>query len=65
MLGNQVISIVAVMAYSFVVSWLIAKALDLTIGLRVSDEAELTGLDQTEHAETAYMFTSSGANRIN
>ena len=64
LLANQFISIVAVMAYSFAVSWLIAKALDLTIGLRVSDESELTGLDQTEHAETAYMFTSSGANRI-
>jgi len=64
LLGNQIISIVAVMAYSFAVSWGIAKVLDLTIGLRVSDDAELTGLDQTEHAETAYMFTSSGANRI-
>jgi Amt family ammonium transporter len=64
LLWNQIVSIVAVLAFSFTVTWLIAKALDMTIGLRVSDESELTGLDQTEHAETAYIFTSSGASRI-
>jgi Amt family ammonium transporter len=64
LLWRQIVSIVVVLVYSFSVSWLIAKVLDMTIGLRVSDESELTGLDQTEHAETAYMFTSSGANRI-
>ena len=52
---SQVIAIVSVMAYSFVVTYILAKVLDATIGLRVSDEAELTGLDQTEHAETAYV----------
>ena len=33
----------------------IAKALDATVGLRVSSDEELTGLDQTQHAETAYV----------
>jgi len=42
-------------AYSFVVSLLIAKGLDLTIGMRISPEAEDTGLDLALHAETAYV----------
>jgi Amt family ammonium transporter len=32
----------------------IAKAIDVTMGLRVSPDDELVGLDQTQHAETAY-----------
>ena len=35
--------------------FIIAKVLDATIGLRVSEEAELQGLDTSEHAETAYL----------
>ena len=55
LLWNQFISIVVVMVYSFVVTFIIAKVLDATIGLRVSEEAEQTGLDTNEHAETAYL----------
>ena len=51
---SQIIAIVSVMAYSFVVTYVIAKVLDNMIGLRVSEETEQTGLDQIEHAETAY-----------
>ena len=36
------------------VTYAIAKALDLTIGLRVDDEVEAMGIDLREHAETAY-----------
>jgi Amt family ammonium transporter len=43
-----------VFAYSFTVSLILAFAVSKTIGLRVSEEAEITGVDQTEHAETAY-----------
>jgi Amt family ammonium transporter len=43
-----------VFAYSFVISYLLAKLVHMTIGLRVSTEDEITGVDQTEHAETAY-----------
>ena len=45
----------SVLVYSFGVTYLLAKMLDAAIGLRVDDEAELTGLDQSEHAETAYV----------
>ena len=55
LLWNQFISIVVVMVFSFVVTFVIAKVLDATIGLRVSDDAEQQGLDSTEHGETAYI----------
>ncbi|WP_420639002.1 ammonium transporter [Candidatus Poriferisocius sp.] len=54
LLLNQVISIVAVMAYSFVVTYVIARVLKATMGLRATVEEEVTGLDQTQHAELAY-----------
>ncbi len=40
--------------YTGVVSFIILKVIDRTIGLRVTDEAELTGLDLTEHNERGY-----------
>jgi ammonium transporter, Amt family len=40
--------------YSFVVTFAIMKALQKTIGIRVKDEEEASGLDLTQHGETAY-----------
>jgi Amt family ammonium transporter len=37
-----------------VVSFIAYKVVDLTIGLRVSEEDEREGLDITSHGETAY-----------
>ncbi len=54
LLLEQVISIVAVMAFSFIVTYALAKVLDAAIGLRVDDTAETTGIDRAEHAESAY-----------
>jgi Amt family ammonium transporter len=54
--GEQVIAVVAVFAFSFVVSLgigLVLKAL-LPKGIRVSDDEEDQGLDRTQHAETGY-----------
>lgn len=50
----QMKGIVAVGLYTFVVSWLLFKILQVTIGLRVSEDAEVQGLDSAEHSETAY-----------
>jgi len=55
LLWNQFISIAVVLVYSFVVTFIMAKVLDATIGLRVSPEDELLGLDRSEHSETAYI----------
>jgi Amt family ammonium transporter len=54
LLVNQLIAIGATLVFSFVVTWVVAKVLDATIGLRVSQEDELVGLDQSQHAESAY-----------
>jgi Amt family ammonium transporter len=51
---DQVVAISATFAFSFIITWVVAKVLDLTIGIRVSAEDELVGLDQSLHAESAY-----------
>jgi len=53
-LVTQLIGALVVSLYAFVVSWVIFKAINVTIGLRLSSEAEVAGLDSTEHSETAY-----------
>jgi ammonium transporter, Amt family len=54
LLLDQVVASLATLAYSLVVSAIIAKVVQSTIGLRVDPEAELEGLDRSQHAETAY-----------
>ncbi len=54
LLLEQIVANAAVLLFAFVVTYLIALALDKTIGLRVTEEAEQMGLDQSEHAERAY-----------
>jgi len=50
----QFIAVAATLLYSFVVSLILFKILDATMGLRVSDDEEVRGLDLGEHQETAY-----------
>jgi ammonium transporter, Amt family len=52
-----VLAVAAVFAFSFAASWLLAKLVDATIGLRAGDEAEQTGLDLAQHEESAYILT--------
>jgi Amt family ammonium transporter len=59
-LGRQVVGAIAVLAYSFVLTWIIGLAIQKTIGFRVTEEAEIAGIDSVEHAETAYDFASLG-----
>jgi Amt family ammonium transporter len=54
LLKDQVVASVVTLAYSFVVTFVIAKIIEATIGLRVSESAEDQGLDLSQHAETAY-----------
>lgn len=53
-LGLQLVGIVAVGAFTFVASGLVWLALKATVGIRVSREEELAGLDVGEHGNTAY-----------
>ncbi|MFX4291396.1 ammonium transporter [Streptomyces bohaiensis] len=50
----------AVLAYSFVVSLLLALLLKHTMGFRADEEAETGGLDQAYHAESGYDFSQAG-----
>ncbi len=45
---------VVVAAYAFTMSYAIAEAIDRFMGFRVSPEDETTGVDFTQHAESAY-----------
>jgi Amt family ammonium transporter len=53
-LGKQAVAIVVVALYAFTVSFVLAKLIDRVIGFRLSAEDETTGVDFTQHAETAY-----------
>ncbi len=53
-LGRQALAMVVVAAYAFTVSYLLAKLIDRVMGFRLSAEDEATGVDFTQHAETAY-----------
>lgn len=50
-LVTQIEGVVAVMIYSAVMTFIIAKVIDITIGLRVGDEEERMGLDLSQHGE--------------
>jgi Amt family ammonium transporter len=50
----QITAILVTMAYAFVLTWILAQAVRLTMGLRVKHEEEAVGLDISQHGETAY-----------
>ncbi len=54
LLKDQVLAALGVLVFSGVLSYVIALGLDRTIGLRVEPDDELVGLDQSQHAESAY-----------
>lgn len=56
LLGKQAVAVLATLAYSFAMTYAIAKVIDLTMGLRISADDEAAGIDSTAHAETAYDF---------
>ena len=53
-LASQTIGALVALAYSFVLTIIIGLILKYTIGLRVSEDVELTGIDLASHGETAY-----------
>jgi Amt family ammonium transporter len=61
LLWFQFVASAATFAFSFVLSFAIAKVIDKLVGLRVSEEDEDEGLDYSQHAETAYSFGSTGS----
>ena len=61
LLIKQAVGAFTVLVYSLVATAVIALAIKYTIGLRVDDEGEAAGLDESEHAESAYDFAAVGS----
>ncbi len=54
LLVNQLIAVGATIAFSGIVSFILAKVIDATIGLRITTDQENEGMDQSLHSENAY-----------
>ena len=50
----QAKAVLFTLVWAGVVSFILLKLIDMTIGLRVDEDDERVGLDVTEHRETAY-----------
>jgi Amt family ammonium transporter len=59
LLAKQALGVGMVFAYSFLATLIIGFIIEKTIGFRVKKDAEVEGIDLSEHAETAYEMTSS------
>jgi Amt family ammonium transporter len=55
-LWTQVVAVAATFALAIVGTWVILKVVDALVGLRVSEEDEVVGLDLSQHSETAYVL---------
>jgi Amt family ammonium transporter len=63
-LWRQAVGAFAVLGYSAVVTAILALLVKYTIGLRLDAEAEAAGIDESEHAETAYDFAVAGGGSV-
>jgi ammonium transporter, Amt family len=54
LLKGQLLAMVSCVALSLLMTWVIAKFIAATIGLRASEEAEAQGLDIADHGEEGY-----------
>jgi Amt family ammonium transporter len=64
LIGVQALAVVCTIGWAFTVTYLLATAVQRTIGLRVSEQQELEGLDTALHAESAYDFSNVRSVRI-
>ena len=53
-LWTQIVAVLATIVLAIVATWVILKVVDAIVGLRVTDEDEVAGLDLSQHSETAY-----------
>ncbi|MGH8670690.1 MAG: ammonium transporter, partial [Burkholderiales bacterium] len=67
MLGQftkQSVAVLTTLAWSGIISFGLFKLVDMTVGLRASEEQEMEGLDIAVHGESAYNIMASGSLRI-
>ena len=56
-IGIQLLAVLVIGAYAFIMTWIIGKAIDKTIGLRVEEKEEIQGLDLNLHEESGYRLS--------
>jgi Amt family ammonium transporter len=60
-LVRQAVAAGSVLVYSLAVTYVIGLVIDKTIGFRVDEDVEVSGIDQAEHLETAYENVGGGS----
>jgi Amt family ammonium transporter len=63
-LGKQAIGAFAVLFYSLILTFIIGYLIKVTIGFRVNEDVEVSGVDLEEHAESAYELGDSGGGGV-
>jgi Amt family ammonium transporter len=63
-LWRQAVGAFAVLGYSAIVTAILALIVKYTIGLRLDREDEAAGIDEAEHAESAYDFATAGTGSV-
>jgi ammonium transporter, Amt family len=58
--GKQAIGVAATLGFSFLATLAVLKIVDVLVGLRVTEEHEVTGLDLSQHSEVGYTFVDRG-----
>ena len=61
LLSGQLVATLITWGVAIVVTFVILKVLDAIMGLRVTDEDEMAGLDLSQHSETAYALGGAAA----
>jgi ammonium transporter, Amt family len=56
--GNQLVGVLIAWGFALVGTYVLLKVVDLTTGLRVTEDQEIEGLDITQHGEEAYNLES-------
>jgi Amt family ammonium transporter len=57
-LWRQIVGALAVLVFSFALTWIIGTVIQKTIGFRIDEDDEVAGIDTVVHAESGYDFTS-------
>jgi ammonium transporter, Amt family len=57
LLGKQLVAVGATIGFSFLVTFVLLKVVQATVGLRVTEDDEVAGVDLAQHAEAGYAFT--------
>ncbi len=52
----QFVSVIVTMAFVFIMTFIILKLLDIVTGLRITEEEEIRGMDESLHNESGYSF---------